>query len=53
MDVKIDPAVMRDRFQLSGVFAVTPLGPGRCRREFSGEIKGLRCRCSAARSKNS
>ena len=39
MDVKIDPAVMRDRFQLSGVFAVTPLGPGRCRREFSGEIK--------------
>ncbi len=39
MDVKIDPAVMRDRFQLQGVFAVTPLGPGRCRREFAGEIK--------------
>jgi hypothetical protein len=30
---------MRDRFHLSGVFAVTPLGPGRCRREFSGEIR--------------
>ena len=39
MHVQIEPAVMRDRFQLSGVFAVTPLGPGRCRREFAGEIK--------------
>ena len=39
MDVRIEPAVMRDRFHLSGVFAVTPLGPGRCRREFSGEIR--------------
>jgi len=39
MNVQIEPAVMRDRFQLSGVFAVTPLGPGRCRREFAGEIK--------------
>jgi len=39
MDVTIEPAVMRDRFHLSGVFAVTPLGPGRCRREFAGELK--------------
>ena len=39
MNVQIEPAVMRDRFQLSGVFAVTPLGPGRCRREFAGDIK--------------
>ena len=39
MNVQIEPAVMRDRFQLAGVFAVTPLGPGRCRREFSGELK--------------
>jgi hypothetical protein len=39
MDVTIVPAMLRDRFHLSGVFAVTPLGPGRCRREFKGEIR--------------
>jgi hypothetical protein len=39
MDVTIEPELLKERFQLSGVFKVTPLGAGRCRREFSGEIQ--------------
>ncbi len=39
MDVTIEPAMMKERFHLTGIFKVTPLGPGRCRREFSGEIR--------------
>ncbi len=39
MSVRIEPALMKERFQMSCSFAVTPLGPGRCRREFSGEVK--------------
>ncbi len=42
MDVRIEPSLAKDRFQMSGVFAVTPLGApgsGRCRREFTGEVK--------------
>lgn len=39
MDVTIEPAMMKERFHMSGIFKVTPLGPGRCRREFSGELR--------------
>lgn len=39
MDVRVEPTMMKDRFSLSAVFKVTPLGPGRCRREFTGEAK--------------
>ena len=39
MDVRIEPALMAERFQMSGVYAVTPLPDGRCRREFRGEVK--------------
>lgn len=39
MSVRIEPMMMKDRFQMTSTFSVTPLGPGRCRREFSGEIK--------------
>ena len=39
MDVRIEPLMMKDRMQLHGAFKVTPLSPGRCRREFSGDIK--------------
>lgn len=39
MDVRIEPAMMKDRFQFTGVFSVKPLGAGRCRREFTGEVK--------------
>lgn len=39
MDVEIEPIMAKDRFKMSGVFAVTPLGEGRCRREFRGEVK--------------
>jgi hypothetical protein len=39
MDVRIEPGMMSNRFKMSGVFSVTPLGPGRCQRVFSGEVK--------------
>jgi hypothetical protein len=39
MDVRIEPALMKDRFQMNSTFKVTPLGTGRCRREFAGEIR--------------
>lgn len=39
MDVRIEPLMMKDRMQFTGVFKVTSLGPGRCRREFSADIK--------------
>jgi len=41
MDITIEPAVLKERFVMSGVFKVTPLPGGRCRREFSGEIRIL------------
>jgi hypothetical protein len=39
MDVTIEPLTMKSRFYLAGQFKVTPVGAGRCRREFSGEIR--------------
>ena len=39
MDVTVEPVMGKERFQLGGVFSVTPAGPGRCRREFRGEVK--------------
>lgn len=39
MDVQIEPVLGKDRFQMSGVFSVTPSGNGRCRRDFKGEVK--------------
>jgi hypothetical protein len=39
MDVSIEPALLAERFHLTGAFKVVPLGPGRCRREFSGEVR--------------
>lgn len=39
MDVRIEPAMMANRFKMGGVFSVEPLGPGRCRRTFAGEVK--------------
>lgn len=41
MDVSIEPAILKERFAMNGVFKVTPLSGGRCRREFSGEIRIL------------
>jgi hypothetical protein len=41
MDVTIEPMIMKERFVMRGVFKVTPLPEGRCRREFSGEIRIL------------
>lgn len=39
MKVIIDPAFLRDRFQLNGLFTVRPLGEGRCHRVFEGDLK--------------
>lgn len=39
MDVRIEPLMMKDRLQLHGTFKVTSLASGRCRREFSGDVK--------------
>lgn len=39
MDVVIEPQAMKERFAMAGVFKVTPLGNGRSRREFSGEVR--------------
>ena len=39
MEVRIEPALMKDRFKMHSTFKVTPLGPGRCRREFAGELR--------------
>jgi hypothetical protein len=39
MEVRIEPAMMKERFHMHSTFTVTPLGTGRCRREFAGEIK--------------
>jgi hypothetical protein len=30
---------MKDKFQTSGDYIVSPLGDNRCRREFKGEVK--------------
>jgi hypothetical protein len=39
MQVVIEPALMKDRFDMRGVYSVAPLGPGRCRRTFEGDAK--------------
>jgi hypothetical protein len=40
MDVIIETKMFKDRFDLRGKYAVTPIGDGkRCRREFRGEVK--------------
>ncbi|MBI4510381.1 MAG: DUF2505 family protein [Deltaproteobacteria bacterium] len=38
MDVRIEPSLMPERFKMSGVFKVEPLGPSRVRRTFSGSL---------------
>jgi hypothetical protein len=37
MDVDIELDMMKEKFKLHGVYAVRPLGPGRCRRSFEGD----------------
>lgn len=39
MEVVVEPAMMKGRLDLRGVYAVKPLGPGRCRRSFEGDAK--------------
>src|SRR5262249_29881721 len=40
MKVKIETAMFKDKFNMSGDYSVQPLGDGtRCRREFRGEVK--------------
>jgi hypothetical protein len=37
-DVKIEPTLMRDKTRISAKYTLTPLGPGRVRRTFEGDI---------------
>jgi hypothetical protein len=39
MDVTIEPAIMRDKFDMRGIYSVQPLGEGRCRRVWEGDCK--------------
>lgn len=40
MEVMITTPMFKDRFQMRGLYVVTPLGDGRrCRREFKGEVR--------------
>ena len=39
MEVVIEPSSQRERFDFKGNFAVTPLGPNRCKRSFDGAVK--------------
>jgi hypothetical protein len=39
MDVLIEPALLKNKFDFRGVYAVAPLGPGRSRRTFEGDVK--------------
>ena len=39
MDVVIEPAAGKSKFDMRAVYSVTPLGPGRCRRTFEGDVK--------------
>jgi hypothetical protein len=39
MRIVIEPASMKDKFQTSGDYVVSPIGDKRCRREFRGEVK--------------
>jgi hypothetical protein len=40
MKVKIETAMFKDKFHMSGDYSVQPLGDGkRCKREFRGEVK--------------
>lgn len=39
MQVIIEPSLMKDRFDMRALYSVQPLGPGRCRRIFEGDVK--------------
>ncbi len=39
MKIVIEPMTMKEKFQTSGDYIVTPIGDKRCRREFRGETK--------------
>ena len=39
MDVVIEPAAGKSKFDMKAVYAVKPLGAGRCRRTFEGDVK--------------
>ncbi len=39
MDVTIEPAIMKNKFDMRGVYSVQPLGEGRCKRVWEGDVK--------------
>jgi hypothetical protein len=38
LDVRIETTLMRDRTRIGGLYSVTPLGAGRLRRTFEGDV---------------
>ena len=39
MDVVVEPAMMKNKFDLKATYSVVPSGPGRSRRIFEGDVK--------------
>ena len=39
MDVVVEPAMMKNKFDLKATYSVVPAGPGRSRRIFEGDVK--------------
>src|SRR5262245_19177031 len=39
MEVVIEPAMMKNKFDFKAIYSVEPLGEGRCRRVFEGDAK--------------
>ena len=39
MDVMIEPAAGKNKFDMKAVYAVKSIGPGKCRRSFEGDVK--------------
>jgi len=39
MEVVIEPAMLKNKFDMRAIYAVTPLDGGRCRRSFDGDVK--------------
>lgn len=39
MEVRIEPAMMKNKFDFKAIYSVKPLGEGKCRRVFEGDSK--------------
>jgi hypothetical protein len=39
MEIRIEPAMLKNKFDFRGTYSVHPAGEGRCRRVFEGDVK--------------